>query len=331
MSIKRNQLTPSPSLSDYSNDSQEEAWSNDPSARQRKDKVQVTGRKTSEPIIITHSKPRRKRDTSPLSTSRPSSKTNNKSNTPVNYLSSGPTHCPSTTGHTPHTSSTPKGSSMRTKGHLGQQSNSFDMGHLYKSVDTSPSLVKKLFHSKTIDEDLSHCTPPLLNDLFASVSASQVIATPTSVHGAVHTPPKKMVSVTELEENMDSDMPSTGHPRLLHPSAFSNSSPFKVDQSDSTDKLDVNILPPTPVSVNASPILIGVKFPSIPSVVQSPGMRSQPIPAISDPQSIIDNSASTNQNAVVNNTPLNTSSTLMSPQVFSGVNRSTSEPLVNYN
>ena len=313
-------------------ESQEEIGSTEASVRQRKDLVSKQRQSTNrEPIVITQSsKQRRKRETSPLSTSRSSSRNNNKS--------TGPAHPPS---------STPKidksvGRSKDILINARQQSNSFDAGHEHKSLDSvslSNPVKKLLFHSKTFDVDVPSDTPPVLHDLFASAS-SQVITTPTYGQGVYSTPPKKMVSVTELEQHMSNtdtpasnSSPAPSHPRLLHPSAFSNSSPFMTDQSDSNDnKPDVNILPPTPVSVHASPILIGAKFPSIPSLVQSPGMRSHPIvtdhhqPVVT--QSITTQSVSTNQIAVVNDTPLNTSSTLMSPQVFLGVNRSASEPLV---
>ncbi len=282
----------------------------------------ASGRRTSEPINRT------KRDSSPILIVKPNSK--------VNHRPGGHAH------QTPPRSS---GNNTRSR-ERGKQyhSNSFDVGQPSSSFPTV-NLAKRLFHSATIDEASLKDTPPVLNELFASASSR---TTTTPISNGVSTPPVKMVSVAEIERRMSTEVtPVTGSPvpsrhTLLHPSAFSNSTHFPGEnvppngqspcaQTGFDNRLEVNVVPPTPV---ASP---GSKFPAIPFPVQSPGMRSQPIASDSPPPppssqltgEYTDTVEPTNQITALPEVSMTTSSAaLMSPQSFSGVNRSASEPYV---
>ena len=89
----------------------------------------------------------------------------------------------------------------------------------------------------------------------------------------------------------------------------------------------MNVVPPTPVGTPGS------KFPAIPFPVQSPGMRSQPIASDPPPSQstgeYTDTVEPTNEITALPEVSVTTSlAALMSPQSFSGVNRSASEPYV---
>lgn len=294
-------------------------------------------RRTSEPIIITHSKSRGKRESSPLYSSGSSfSKASGRSNGSI-------------VGHT-HSNVTPIKSGISTP------KDKVNGDHAPLPMDSSSNLVKKLFHSSTIDEPPQDThpvpidTPPVLNHIFASIASSQVTATPST--GSNSAPPKRMVSVSELEHhitNNEGEVPSlpvsmigSGSPvpsnhRLLHPSAFSslmseNVNGQSINETDFHSKPEVNVCPPTPGSGPLS------SFPAIPLLVQSPGMRSHPVAMATDHTSSSTSQSTSESSDTVSTLPIveappttveapsTSSSALMSPQVFQGVNRSSSEP-----
>ena len=311
LSVDRHHLTPSPSFSDHSGegDSQEEGVGSDSQQpipehhsiyqRQetaRKQRVGM-GRRTSEPIFVSTDKSRTKRETSPLSI-RSSSKSYPKSPAQFQMQNSVATPKSVSSG----------GGKAREKGLVNQRrfhSASVDAGVKYQPLSNSPSLAKKLFQEE--HTDYPDQTPAVLHHLFAQASSHPHISLATSYVNSVPAPPppplQKVVSLAEIEEQMNSDVlgdqnvssvqtSSTADPpfRLLQPSVFSTSNKIEnippngqaIQASSETNtsaylEVDIQVQPPTPVSISNGVPLLATIFPSIPSLVHSPGMRSQPI------------------------------------------------------
>ena len=178
-----------------------------------------------------------------------------------------------------------------------------------RSYSSSPQLVRKLFTENPPVPVSS--SSQVLQTLFARASTS------TSSQVPSETLPLQVLSLEDIEHQMKSEVPSPidnkGHPFpltssvapnmtspfLLQPSVFSSNSSGEniasngqiapnqlVLQPLPTNQIQLSVQPPTPHShtTSSGPIPIpsthiphAPKFPSIPSLVHSPGMRAPPI------------------------------------------------------
>lgn len=178
-----------------------------------------------------------------------------------------------------------------------------------RAYSSSPQLVRKLFNENPPVPVSS--SSQVLQTLFANASTS------TSSQVPSETLPLQALSLEDIEHQMKSEVPSPidnkGHsfplnssvasnmtnPFLLQPSVFSSNSSGEniapngqlipnqlLLQPSVTTQIQLSVQPPTPHShtTSSGPIPIpsthiphAPKFPSIPSLVHSPGMRAPPI------------------------------------------------------
>ena len=335
------------------------------SVQHRKDSARkqrtTSSRRSSEPVSV-NNKGKHRREVSPLSHSKVPN------GYPSRSTSKGSNH-----RHSPNLVSSPE--VTRSRSRQEREHNTGDINGFDHPVSSSPRLVKRLFktHSEDSTDSQTLETPNVIQNLFANVTSgnsfsstsSQTFSSPLTLKAVSLAEVERQITMeesisTEYETNIPETQvtPSSVNTAvLLQPSMFSSPTPVENIAPNGqsgfenrlspvqTSQLQVNVQPPTPGPGTIKPI-----FPSIPPLVNSPGMRAFPIPVHNPiPNHIHSITTTPGTVGVVDSTtsdmthqqrnveqlsvtppllPLSSSSSLMSPmQFYSAPHKSYSEPL----
>lgn len=369
----RQHLSPSP-ISDHNSGSSQDGTHSDTqisstpshstslSVQHRKDSARkqrtTSSRRSSEPVSV-NNKGKHRREVSPLSHSKVPN------GYPSRSTGKGGNH-----RRSPNLVSSPE--VTRSRSRQEREHNTGDIHGLDHPVSSSPRLVKRLFKTNSEDSTDSQTseTPDVLQNLFAnatssnsfSSTSSRTFSSPSTLKAVSLAEVERQITMeesisTENETNVPETQVTTSSVNtsvLLHPSMFSSPTPVENIAPNGqsgfenrlspvqTSQLQVNVQPPTPDPATIKPI-----FPSIPPLVNSPGMRAFPI-SVQNPIPNHSNTTTPGTVGVVDSTtsdvthqqrnveqlsvtppllPLSSSSSLMSPMQFSSApHKSYSEP-----